>query len=468
MMTIWTPDLSEHSGPRYLGIADALAVDIQQGVLEPGSRLPTHRDLARELGVTVGTVSRAYAQAKRRGLVTGEVGRGTFVLEPGADQGPELDLPEWPDTDSIDLSMNVPPSPGRNEEDIALALALDSLSSRPGVGQLLQYQPHAGAAHHRAAGADWIGRVGLEVDPKQVLVCTGSQHAMAVCFSTLTKPGDVVLTESLTYAGMKGLANLFHFKLRGVPMDEHGILPEAFEAACESTGAKLLYCVPTLQNPTNTVMPVERRKEIAAIARRHGVVIIEDDIHGLLPSEPVPPIAHFAPDITCYIASISKSIAPGLRISYLAVPENLVERLTPGLWLTTWMASPLTAEVATLWIQNGTADRILEKRRKEAAARQQLAADILADFQLQSHPFGYHIWLHLPEPWRAEDFTEQALKQRVVVTPPSAFIVGRERLPHAVRVCLGSVRERDRLADGLRILADILTRSPEPCCSSIV
>ncbi len=468
---MWTPDLSERSGPRYLGIADALAADVRQGLLEPGSRLPTHRDLARELGVTVGTVSRAYAEAERRGLVTGEVGRGTFVLEPDADeeeQGAELDLPEWPDTDSIDLSMNMPPSAGRTEEDVALALALEALSSRPGVGALLQYQPHAGAAHHRAAGADWIGRVGLEVDPKQVLVCSGSQHAMAVCFSTLTKPGDVVLTESLTYAGMKGLANLFHFKLRGVPMDEHGMLPEAFQSACESTGAKFLYCVPTLQNPTNTVMPVERRKEVAAIARRHGVVIIEDDIHGLLPSKPVPPIAHFASDITCYIASISKSIAPGLRISYLAAPENLVERLTPGLWLTTWMASPLTAEVATLWIQNGTADRILEKRRKEAAARQKLAADILAGVQFQSHPFAYHIWLNLPEPWRAEDFTQQALKQRVVVTPPSAFIVGRERLPHAVRVCLGSVRERGRLAGGLRILADILTRSPEPCSSSIV
>ena len=466
---MWSPDLTEQPGPRYLGIANALAGDIERGSLEPGSRLPTHRDLARELGVTVGTVSRAYGEAKRRGLVTGEVGRGTFVLERGEEQeGTELDLPEWPDTDAIDLSMNVPPSPGRTEEDVALAVALDSLASRPGVGQLLQYQPHAGAARHRAAGVDWIGRVGLEVDAKQVLVCTGSQHAMAVCFSTLTKPGDVVLTESLTYAGMKALANLFHFKLRGVPMDEQGMLPEAFQAACESTGAKLLYCVPTLQNPTNTVMPVERRKEIAAIARRHGVVIVEDDIHGLLPPEPVPPIAQFAPDITCYIASVSKAIAPGLRISYLAAPESLVERLTPGLWLTTWMASPLTAEVATLWIQNGTADRILEQRRKEATVRQQLAADILDGFQLQTHPYGYHIWLHLPEPWRAEDFTQQALKQQVVITPPSAFIVGRERLPHAVRVCLGGVRERDRLASGLRILADILTRSPEPCSTSSI
>jgi DNA-binding transcriptional MocR family regulator len=290
---------------------------------------------------------------------------------------------------------------------------------------------------------------------------------MAVCFSTLTRPGDVVLSESLTYPGMKALANLFDFRLHGVPMDEYGLLPEAFAAACESTGAKLLYCVPTLQNPTTALMPVERRKEIAKIARTRGVVIIEDDIHGHLPAEPIPPLAGFAPEISCYIASTSKSLAPGLRISYLAAPATMLERLTPGLWLTTWMATPITAEIASLWIQNGTADRILEKRREEAAARQKLASEILGHLHCQSQTFGYHLWLHLPEPWRAEDFTEQASKQGVAVTPPSAFIVGRERLPHAVRLCLGAVRERDRLARGLRTLADILAQSPEPC-SSIV
>ena len=463
MMTIWAPNLDERAGPRYVAIADALDQDVRGGVLPPGARLPTHRALAHRLGVTVGTVSRAYAEAERRGLVSGRVGRGTFVRELGVEEESEaFELPEWPATSEIDLSMNLPASPDRLGEGEALASALTSISSRPGLGALLQYQQHEGLLPHREAGAEWIARAGMEVDPNRVLICSGAQHALTVCFSTLVKPGDVVLTESLTYVGMKALANAFHFRLQGVAMDEFGMLPEAFSAACESTGAKLLYCVPTIQNPTATVMPEERRREIAQVARHHGVTIIEDDIHGLLPPDPLPPLSSFAPDHSCYIASLSKSMAPGLRISYVAASAELVERLRPGLWVTTWMAAPLMAEIATVWIQNGTADRMLEKRREEAAFRQKLAARVLGGFRYQAHPFGYHLWLQLPEPWRAEDFTEQASKRGVAVTSPSAFVVGRGSLPHAVRVCVGAVRSRERLVKGLETLAQILAQSPEP------
>jgi DNA-binding transcriptional MocR family regulator len=266
---------------------------------------------------------------------------------------------------------------------------------------------------------------------------------------------------------MKALANAFHFRLHGVAMDEFGLLPQAFASACESTGAKLLYCVPTIQNPTAAVMPEARRREIAYIARHHGVTIIEDDIHGLLLPQPLPPISSFAPDHSCYIASLSKSMAPGLRISYLATSEEMVERLRPGLWITTWMAAPLMAEIATVWMQNGTADRMLEKRREEAAIRQSIAARALDGLRYQSHPFGYHLWLQLPEPWRAEDFTEQAAKRGVAVTSPTVFVVGRGSLPHAVRVCLGAVRSRERLAQGLETLSQILAQAPEPSRSVV-
>ncbi|HEX9725917.1 MAG TPA: PLP-dependent aminotransferase family protein [Vicinamibacteria bacterium] len=462
-MTIWAPNLEERSGPRYIAIAEALAHDVRDGALPPGSRLPTHRELARVLGVTVGTVSRAYAEAERRGLVSGRVGCGTFVRERGVEEeGEAFGLPDWPGTSEIDLSLNLPASPDLAAEDDALASALAVVSSRPGLGKLLHYHRHEGLPRHREAAAECIGRVGMNVEPRRILICSGSQHALAVCFSTLTKPGEVVLTESLTYVGMKALANGFHFRLHGVAMDEFGMLPQAFAAACESTGAKLLYCVPTIQNPTAAVMPEARRKEIARIARHHGVMIIEDDIHGLLLPEPLPPISSFAPDHSCYIASLSKSMAPGLRISYVATSEEMVERLRPGLWITTWMAAPLMAEIATVWMQNGTADRMLEMRREEAAIRQKIAARALDGLRYQAHPFGYHLWLQLPEPWRAEDFIEQASKRGVAVTSPNVFVVERGSLPHAVRVCLGAVRSRERLAQGLETLSQILAQAPEP------
>ena len=463
MMTIWAPNLDERTGPRYVAIADALAQDVRDGVLPPGTQLPTHRGLAHDLGVTVGTVSRAYAEAERRGLVRGRVGSGTFVREPAVEeQSQAFGSPEWPATSEIDLSLNLPALPDRLEEDEALASALTSISSRPGLGALLQYQQHEGLLPHREAGAEWIGRAGMEVDPNRILICSGAHHALTVCFSTLVKPGDVVLTESLTYVGMKALASALHFRLHGVAMDEFGMLPEAFATACDSTGAKVLYCIPTIQNPTAAVVPEERRREIARIARHHGVTIIEDDIQGMLPPVPPPPIASFAPDNSCYIASLSKSMAPGLRISYVVASAELVERLRPGLWITTWMAAPLMAEIATVWIQNGTADRMLEKLREEAVFRQKLATRVLSGFRYQAHPFGYHLWLQLPEPWRAEDFTEQVSKRGVAVNSPSAFVVGRGSLPHAVRVCLGAVRSRERLVKGLETLTQVLAQSPEP------
>jgi len=463
MMTIWSPNLAERSGPRYIAIADALAQDVRDGLLAPGARLPTHRELARALGVTVGTVSRAYAEAERRGLVKGRVGRGTFVREPTFDDEAEaFDFPEWLGTNDIDLSLNLPASPNRAEEDQALASALRTVSSRPGLGALLHYHVHEGLPRHREAASEWMGRVGMQVEPGRILICNGAQHALTVCFSMLAMPGDVVLTESLTYVGIKALANAFHFRLHGVAMDDDGMMPEALAAACQSTGAKLLYCIPTIQNPTSTVMPEKRRREIARIARQYDVTIIEDDIQGLLPPEPLPPISTFAPERSCYIASASKSMAPGLRISYLATSPELVERLRPGLWMTSWMAAPLMAEIATIWIRDGTADRLLRRRREEAALRQRIAARVLDGWRFRSHPYGYHLWLQMPEPWRSEDFAEQAARRGVGVTSPSAFVVGRGSVPHAVRVCLGAVPSRERLTQGLETLANILAETPEP------
>lgn len=453
-MTMWKPDLEQRVGPRYLAIALALADDVSGGRLQPGARLPTHRELASVLKVTVGTVSRAYAEAHRRGLVLGEVGRGTFVRGSIVDEL-RVGIGGREEPTLIDLSLNFPVS---DTEDNALGATLAALAGRHGLSGLLDYQPHAGTARHRAAGAAWLGRAGLEARPEQILVCSGAQHAMAVLFSTLAKPGDTVLTESLTYPGMKTLASLLHLRLQGLEMDDHGIRPEALEAACRDGRARMLYCVPTIQNPTATVMPEPRRREIATIAERHGLLVVEDDTYGLLPADRPPPLSCFAPETSFYIASLAKSLAPGLRIGYLLAPGRLLERVVPGIRSTTWMAAPLMAEIATIWIDDGTADRLLKRKRLEAAERQKLAARVLGRPAGGSHPESYHLWLRLPEPWRGDGFVARARQRGVAVTPAEAFVVGGGA-PDGVRVCLGAVRARSHLEKGLRILAEILEGS---------
>jgi DNA-binding transcriptional MocR family regulator len=449
-MTLWVPDLANRRGPRYRAIVEALADDFATGALRQGTRLPTHRDLAEKLGVTVGTVSRAYAEAARRGLVSGEVGRGTFVR--GAGDEPE------PHEGVCDLSQNHPPEPAARPHRAALVEALASLTANGDVGRLLDYPAAGGNGSDRDAGARWIARSGLRVSSDEVLVCTGSQHGLMVVLATLLEPGDVLLTESLTYAGLQPVAGLLRLRLHGVAFDRHGLLPDALDRACRETGARALYVIPTLHNPTAAIMPAARRREVADIAARHGLRIVEDDVHGLLPADRPAPIAALAPEHTYYLTSTSKTLAPGLRIAYVAAPPADVPRLAASLRATTWAVAPLTAAIASHWIRDGTADRILDARRQEARERQALARERLSGLDFDAPGEAYYLWLRLPRPWRGESFAAEARARGVLVTPAEAFSVDREQQPpHAVRLCVGAARSRETLARGLAAVAALAT-----------
>ncbi len=463
-MTMWTPDLSRHEGPRYTAIVEAIAEDIEHGRLKPGARMPTHRELAGSLGVTTGTVTRAYAEATRRGLLVGETGRGTFVKGDLSDFDPSA----AEDEALIDLSSNNPPPSAGDLLGQSLSKTLSELSARRGLSALLTYgPPAAGAERHRAAGAEWVARSGLKVKAGQVLVCNGALHAMTVVFSTLCRPGDTVFTESLTYPGMKNLANLLNLRLQGLPVDDEGLVPEAFEEACRRGAARVLYTIPTVQNPLGTLMSERRRREIAAVARAHEVAIVEDDVHSFMLPKPPPPLSSYAPENSYFIMSTSKSMSGGMRVGYLAAPERMVEPLSTSLRATVWMAAPLMAEIVSEWIKDGTADRLVEQRRVEAAARQELAARALEGFRFDAHPLSFHLWLHLPEPWRSNEFAAKLKRRGVLVSPSESFVPGREEAPHAVRVCLGTPRTRERLEGALAVVRGVLRETPDPCLSVI-
>lgn len=455
-MTIWSPDIQNRAGPRSQAIADAILEDIETGRLKPGTRLPTHRELADRLGVATGTVTRAYALAQRRGLLSGEVGRGTFV-NPSAEVLTRAAAPaETPET--VDLSRNVLV---RDRRDTRIHEALSAVGRFEFDHFLDEYQTAAGAARHRAAAARWLSREGFRVAPERVLVTSGAQHAMTIALATLTEPGDTVLAEQLSYPGIKALANFLHVNLRGLPTDEHGLLPEAFEQACRERAGKVLYCIPTVQNPTASVMPDGRRRDLARIAREYDVPVLEDDVYGFLPADAPPPVASYAPEHTYYVTSTSKSVAPGLRVGYLAAPPSAVERLSAAVRTTTWEAAPLMAEVVTKLIEDGTIDEVVGWKRREAEARQLLAREILGEFYTGG-PTSCHVWVQLPEPWRSSDFAAQARTRGVLIMPSEAFVIGRASAPHAVRVCLGSTQTRAELEQGLHTLADLLRSTPEP------
>ena len=455
-MTNWLPDLQSQSGPRYRAIVTCLAEDIAAGRLDPGTRLPTHRDLAWKLGVTVGTITRAYAEAEKRGLVLGEVGRGTFVRA-AVPNAPPTPRQEPGDGDLIDLSYNFPP---QSPENHVIAETLATLGAGGEMGRLLGYQVGLGHPHHRAAGVRWLADFGLEAQTDLVAVTAGAQHAMLLATAAAVRPGGILLTEELTFYGIKTIAALLDLRLHGLAMDGEGLLPEALDSACRSSGAKALYTIPTLQNPTTAVMSDERRRAIAEVCRRHAITVIEDDVYGFLPEGAPAPLASHLPEQTIYLTSLSKCVAPGLRIGFLTTPAAKLERVTAALRASTLMASPVMAEVAARLIEDGRAARLTQWQRAEAQARQAIARERLRGDGLITHPDAFHLWLELPEPWRREDFTAAALRRGVALASAEVFAVGRQPVPHAVRICLQAAQSRAHLDRALDILCELLS-SPE-------
>ncbi len=454
-MTKWTPQLEEISGPRYQAIADALARDIAAGKLKAGDRLPTHRDLAWHLGVTVGTVSRAYAEAERRGLTSGEVGRGTFVNVPAnSDQ-----LHRWHDTAPGTIHMrSAPPMPCANESAIGEVMA--RVAASPRAMEMMSYQTQRGLLEHREAGAAWISRGGYAVDPEQLTVTAGAHHGVLVVLAAVTRPGDHIVCDSLTYPGIRSLARLLGLRLDGLARDADGPLPDAFEEACRSHDVKALYLCPNQHNPTSLTMPEARRRELAEVARRHGVAIAEDDTFGFLDGEEPAPLSAHVPELGFYIAGLSKTVSPGLRIGYVVAPEKARERVGGAVHSTCWMACPLTAEIAAELIRSGVGAEVSAARKREAQARSAIAREALAGWDIDCAEGANFLWLRLPEPWRSNEFAAEAEKRGVMVTPSDPFMVGRRESAPAVRVCFGPPRDRQELRRGLSILAEQLQEGP--------
>ena len=260
-MAGWTPTLPPGERPLYERLLDALREDIASGALGDGDRLPPQRDLAHRLGLGLGTVTRAYVEAEKAGLVQAHVGRGSFVRGVGVASRPAAE-----DPGPINLSQNIAPV-GPGGERIAQTLA--RLQRRPDLLDNLAYAPSAGLEAHRRAFATWLSRTaGVErADWRQLICCAGAQHALSLALAALCRPGDEVLCEAATFPGARVLAAHAGYRLTGVAMDGEGLLPDALDQAA-ANGAKAVFVLPTLQNPTGRIMGAARRADIVAVARR--------------------------------------------------------------------------------------------------------------------------------------------------------------------------------------------------------
>ncbi|HEY2837050.1 MAG TPA: PLP-dependent aminotransferase family protein [Rhizomicrobium sp.] len=448
---MWKPTLGEEEGTLTGRLLAAMRRDIRAGALGPGTRLPTHRELAHRLGVAVGTVTAAYGEATRQGLIEARVGRGSFVLAASPEN----------ETGDVVLSYNVPPlEPAARH----FAKALKNLRTRRDLMDHLGYAPPAGFEAHRRAGAAWLKRrCGFDIaDAGRMIVTCGAQQATALSLGALARPGEAVLVEAATFFGMKTLAHHAGYALHGVAMDAEGLLPQALDRAAAATGARVLYTLPTLQNPTGRIMSARRRADIAKIAQRRKLWIVEDDTFGaFVAGHAPPPLAMFAPDRTLYIGGLSKILAPGLRTAYLQTPDRaLDEQIQTAIRATNLSLASVGNLIATQWIDDGTADGIADAVTAEIEARGTFVRTKLSRWlEPDGDRHCPHLWLPMPE-LEAERLAARTQRAGVQLTPPEAPIVNRT-LISGVRLCVGGELSQARLEGAIDIVADALAAGRE-------
>jgi DNA-binding transcriptional MocR family regulator len=404
-------------------------------------------------------VTRAYTQARQRGLTEARVGQGTFVAESLTPvRHAEAPAPLF------DLSMNLPPQPLAADLEGRMMRGLAAIQHESGFAGYLNYREPGGTDDERDAAAAWLARRVPHAHGERLVICPGTQSALLNFLMTQTSAGDVVLAEALTYPGLKAAAAHVGVRLVGVATDDAGILPDALITACREQKPKAIYLVPTIHNPTAVTAPLARRKAVAEVIRQHGLTLFEDDAYGELAPDAVP-LATLIPELTYLAVSLSKCIAPGLRVSYLLTPSRAAAAATgSALRASVQMPVSLTIALATRWLRDGSAEAIIRAIREEAAARQKLAALALSGARYAAHPNGHHIWVELPRCWSRPEFTTHVQRQGLAVVTSEAFSLGdahslADTPPHAIRVALGAARSRAELARALDILAMALRSS---------
>ncbi|MCX5055621.1 PLP-dependent aminotransferase family protein [Streptomyces sp. NBC_00452] len=430
----------------YRRIADRIADDITAGRLRPGERLPPQRKFARRYGIAASTAERAYGELVRRGLVVGEVGRGTFVRAAGT--GPTgRGLIEPATAAPVNMELNYPSAPGQSE---LLAAALAPLLRPDVLTEALRPASATGTAAAREAVAALLATPGWRPAPGQVIFTGNARQAIAGALASLVRPGGRVGVEALTYPLVKEVAARLGITLVPLPTDHEGLRPEAVAGARLSA----LYVQPTLHNPTSVTMSTERRRQLALVVDELGLPVVEDRIWSFLDEAGDAPFAALAPHLTHVVDGLSKRVAPGLTVGFLVVPPHRAQAVAAAVRSGGWSAGRFALEAGVRWIGDGTVRRLVAAKREDAALRQRLVAEQLAGFRIRSDPRAYFAWWELPAPWRADTFTAAAAGHGIAVTPGPAFTVDPHCTPAAVRLGLASATVPD-LRRALRTLAEV-------------
>ncbi|MGE0280633.1 MAG: PLP-dependent aminotransferase family protein [Rhizobiaceae bacterium] len=461
-MTNWIPTLSNgDAGPLYQRLADSIEAAIDAGSMPAGVKLPPQRDLAFDLKTTVGTVGRAYSLLRERGLVSGEVGRGTYVLArqsagqfaPTQEQAARVDGTRLMDAPADKIRFDSTGAPDVGQGTIIAELLAEAARENP---ERLSSYSRVFPDHWFTAGSQWLARNGFQPAPDTIMPTLGVHAGAIAVISALTAPGDQVVFEHLTYSQVARGSLLIGRRPTLVQSDAEGMDPDDFERVCAQKHPKAAFLMPTAHNPTAVSMPAERREAIARVARAYNVLLIEDDLYGHMSDDPAPLLAEFAPERTIVIGGLSKSVAAGIRGGWLSCPPAYRHRIRVAHKLVSGGMPFLLAEISARLVLSGQALEITRKSIAEINLRLDMMRQVFGGCDFNSCPNTPFVWLSLPDPWLSGTFKNAAYKSGVLVDDEDEFKAGRsEQTVHRIRFGI-SQPSRAEVSEGLAIVRRLL------------
>ena len=404
MGTIWTPDLTTFSGPKYQRLVSAIEQGILQKVLTQGSKLPPQRRLADALGITIGTVTRAYALAEQRGYVEARVGDGTYV---NASPVPEMG--------NVQLNMATCQQPLTDQIN-TLSDCLSQLAKDPTkLSQLLGYRASP-LDQHQQVFHQWLNQRGIQQTPEQLVFTHGGQQAIFACLSAFLSIGDVLLHEQYSYPGVRICAKQLGVTSVGVPLTHEGLDLPRFEALLQIHNPKLVYLTLNNQNPTCIQYSESQRQKILELSEQYQFYIIEDDVNYCLPEEWHSPLWQLAKQLAIprviYISSLSKLFSGGLRQGFILVPDPLIAQVRLAIHSQCWMVSPLNIEIACQLIKKG---HITAERDTLVRQRQRHCIAMGERLGLTQTWRGLNGWIQLPEDIKAHHLVTALAAKGILV-----------------------------------------------------
>ena len=320
-------------------------------------------------------------------------------------------------------------------------------------GESLRLPPFGGGSHLRAQAAAW-----LKTDAERTFICESGHHGTLAALMAAKLHGKTIAVEELSYPWFMQQARMLGMKVAPVAMDRECMLPEALREACRRERISALYTMPSMHNPTGAVATLQRRQQIAEIAREFDLTIIDDGAYGFLLDDEPPHYSEVAPERSFYIESLSKRVAPGLRTGFAVCPPRLADDTELALRVISSGSSTLLASLGCVMAADGRLQRAIQAKRKEGARRSSIAREMLAGFDVQGKGNTWHLWVQrLASDTRTDEEFERACQERgVLITGARWFTAEGVPVPHAVRVGLGGETAAERVREGLTILAEEL------------